>query len=481
MYLKDQRKWYYDLELLPVGWRDAIYDFLVERMKRLAFITLKKEIADYKVCSAFIREKQPEFEQPFCEEEVIKRFKVWLLGKGRKIIMPHYMKSIGRKIYHEIAPIQYLRKIIRFLQPEDKRSETEKDVWEIDKLGFPVRMNPISPVKTIRFTGISQEQMKVEVKQACAVMLKYLSANYVTSLIRAAKNLAKYLMEHFPEMTSFTQLNRKKMEEYLIFYQLNHPEKKTKRTELSCLKSILLIIGKITEYDLSALLFRRDQPGTPSILYKVYSDSEVKRLNRIISKLNVQVARAMILHQILGTRISDTLTLEKDCIRIENGKEMIIIRQPKADVYEKPINKETGDLIRAAIAYADLHYPESKYIFASEKDWRKPYNYSTLKHKLTALILENDVRDDQGELFGVGTHLFRHRYGMKLAEMGLDDYSISRLLGHKGVRSVVNYRRVSGKIMAEKLAGIQKDMNEELKNLMLRWPENDYRQIETND
>ena len=95
--------------------------------------------------------------------------------------------------------------------------------------------------------------------------------------------------------------------------------------------------------------------------------------------------------------------------------------------------------------------------------------------------MENDVRDDQGELFGVGTHLFRHRYGMKLAEMGLDDYSISRLLGHKGVRSVVNYRRVSGKIMAEKLAGIQKDMNEELKNLMLRWPENDYRQIETND
>ena len=49
------------------------------------------------------------------------------------------------------------------------------------------------------------------------------------------------------------------------------------------------------------------------------------------------------------------------------------------------------------------------------------------------MIYENDLRDDQGELFGFGSHLFRHTYGVKLTELHVDDWTISKLIGHKNV------------------------------------------------
>ena len=37
---------------------------------------------------------------------------------------------------------------------------------------------------------------------------------------------------------------------------------------------------------------------------------------------------------------------------------------------------------------------------------------------------------------GFGTHLFRHTYGVKLAELYLDDAAIAHLLGHRGMNCV---------------------------------------------
>ena len=46
-----------------------------------------------------------------------------------------------------------------------------------------------------------------------------------------------------------------------------------------------------------------------------------------------------------------------------------------------------------------------------------------------SMIQEKQLKDDHGELFGFGTHMFRHYYGVKLTEMHLDDWTIARLLG----------------------------------------------------
>lgn len=78
---------------------------------------------------------------------------------------------------------------------------------------------------------------------------------------------------------------------------------------------------------------------------------ELKRLNAAIVNMDEQTARLMVIHQMLGTRISDTLTLEMDCLYEKEMDTIIRIQQMKTNTYEKPVSAELADLIRKAIAY----------------------------------------------------------------------------------------------------------------------------------
>ncbi len=69
----------------------------------------------------------------------------------------------------------------------------------------------------------------------------------------------------------------------------------------------------------------------------------------------------------LGTRISDTLTLQQDCLYKENGQDMIRIFQPKTRMYVKPVSSELAQLIRKAIEHRVQKYGKRKYIFVDDK------------------------------------------------------------------------------------------------------------------
>lgn len=141
----------------------------------------------------------------------------------------------------------------------------------------------------------------------------------------------------------------------------------------------------------------------------------------------------MVIHQMLGTRISDTLTLQRDCLSLVNGVDMIKIRQVKTTVYEKPISAELAALVRKAIRCSQERYGDAVYIFVDEKDKTRPLQYTTIKHKVLNMILKEDLRDDDGKRFRFTTHMFRRTYGAKLTELHLDDWTIAKLLGHRGV------------------------------------------------
>ena len=91
----------------------------------------------------------------------------------------------------------------------------------------------------------------------------------------------------------------------------------------------------------------------------------MKRLNAHIVKLEEQIARALIIHQLLGNRISDTLTMRKDCLYKKDNQDMVIIYQPKSRRFEKPVSAEVAQLIKKAIVYAEQNYKESIYIESS--------------------------------------------------------------------------------------------------------------------
>lgn len=162
---------------------------------------------------------------------------------------------------------------------------------------------------------------------------------------------------------------------------------------------------------MEGLLLTRDIPPIRKTEFRDYSDEKLKRLNSHIVKLDEQYARAMIIHQLLGTRISDTLTLETDCLDEDHGRTIIRIRQMKTKPYEKPVSDDVAALIRRAIQYTKERYGETKHIFVSDKDPLRPLLYGTIQSQVVRMIHRENLRDDNGVLFGFGSHLYRHTYG----------------------------------------------------------------------
>ena len=343
-------------------------------------------------------------------ETWVKQFRTWMFKEH----IPLYYRSrgpTGKENISKAREIGYFERMLKFTAV-DARREEEKDVWELDKLEIEHRENPIKRVRTLNFTRISQDGIRQELKKGIYLNLQGEAIACVQKELTAARRLSRYLADRYPQVQSCRDLNREIIEEYLTYLKTEATGTKHYHADLNRLRSLLESTGQMCDYpNLIGLFLTRDIPPTPKAAFKTYSDAELKRLNREIVKLDAQTARLMIIHQMLGTRISDTLTLTPDCLSERNGEIIIRIRQMKTKPYEKPISAELAALIKKAIAYTKEKYGDTTYIFVDEKNPSRPMPYTTVQFRITDMIYKKELRDDNGEIFGFGTHIYRHYYG----------------------------------------------------------------------
>ena len=206
-------------------------------------------------------------------------------------------------------------------------------------------------------------------------------------------------------------------------------------------------------------------------MYKVYSESEKRRLNDAIVNADPQIARVLMIHQLLGTRISETLTLRRDAIyQTDTGKWMICIKQTKTSRgYRKSINEDVLKLFKKACEWTEERYGETEYVFVTDSDPTKPMQYSRLQYQLMAIIAKNNLVDDNGEKFGVGTHIWRHCYGKRLTELHVDDAIIAKLLGHSNTSSLKHYRKVGNEMMSAETSKMRESMSDILDDIISEW------------
>ena len=289
--------------------------------------------------------------------------------------------------------------------------------------------------------------------------------------------MTEYLYKKHPQIQSLGELDRDIFEEYLIHLKTDRTRTKSLHAELTRLRALLEAVGKTYKYPvLENLIINRDIPPTARAEFRTYSDEELKRLNAEIVKMNEQIARLMILHQMLGTRISDTLTLRTDCLRGQPGDRVVHIRQMKTHPYEKPVSEEIAILIERSIQYTKKKWGETEYIFVSDSDPSLPAQYNRIQTQVVQMIREKDLRDDYGRLFGFGTHMYRHYYGVKLTEMHLDDWTIARLLGQSSVHNVKYYRKMSNQILADETRKVRERLSQLILENLDGWGE-EYEQV----
>lgn len=386
----------------------------------------------------------------------------------------------GKPYRRPARVITYLKGLMAFIEPQDTRPEQEKYVWELDKLEVAVRNNPIKLSRKLDFRKIMQPGIRNELKRGIYFNLQFEAISCIKRELTAARRLSSYLQARYPQVQSYRDLTREVIEEYLIYLNTEVTETKHFHSELNRLRSVLDSIGKICDYpNLTGLFLKRDIPPTPKAGFKTYSDEEMRRLNAALVKLDEQSMRLMVIHQMLGTRISDTLTLAPDCLYERNGETIIRIRQMKSRPYEKPISAELAALIQKAITYTKERYGDTPYIFVNENNPNQAMQYNALQAKIIKLIRTEGLRDDNGELFGFGTHMYRHYYCVKLAEMHLDDWTLAKLLGHSSVRNVKYYRKMSNNVLADETRRVRRQLSEMILENLDGW-EDEYAQVRQN-
>lgn len=470
---------YYDLSQLPAEtMKDEFRRYFRCRGRQVTLGTMQYEKTYLKqFCSALkTRRRIPESLLDWDEQQWVQMLKAWMLQNS--IPLMEEKKNVYGKLHLvEARLIRYLRRVLKAIQPEDMRQEQEKDVWELNKLDIPIEENPIYKTNTLNFTGILQDGIREEVKQAVYLHLKYEKLGTIKRELTSLRQFSKYLEDKQPGIQSCAEIDRALLEEYLIHKATNGSSGRGNSDDILKLRSVLESVGKIYGYPhLEKLFLSTDIPPEIQPEFKSYSDKELKRLNAHITKLDEQITRCLVIHQMLGTRISDTLTLQRDCLSILNGVDMIKIQQVKTNTFQKPISAELAALIRKAIAYTEERYGETTYIFVDERDSSRPLQYTTIKHKVLGLIQKENLQDDEGKPFRFGTHMFRRSYGVKLTELHLDDWTIAKLLGHKGVGAVMHYRKMSNQILADETRRAREEQTRILLANLDGWGE-EYEQI----
>ena len=260
------------------------------------------------------------------------------------------------------------------------------------------------------------------------------------------------------------------MEEFLIF--VNVSGMKNAYAILYALKGMLLESSKVEECDrLSRLIIVDDiSMHRRYVDFKVFSDEEIKRFNSLLSVLDEQVARILLIHQLTGNRINETLSLKKNCLVERNGKTMFYVYQHKTGRSAfKPVTKEVIALIRRSIEYTQAKCGPTEYVFPKTGHPEFPMSYSTFQYRLSKALNEAQLTDDHGRLFGVDTHMFRHSYAKRLTELHIPDETIAKLLGHANTSSLKYYRKFADAKLAEETKEIRGRMSDMLDELSKGW------------
>lgn len=464
---------YFDLNRLPTkGLKKEFQEYILHRGRVLSLNSIRSEFWPYNLLARFLAECYAQMQDLLQVgfKELDHEYRKWHIKNGFHMTKKHYRRELGKVQVSNSESLQYLKRIYFFLLPDD-RPEYEKDTWNLQKFCKLVRQNPVKPITSLNFTGIYQEEMREEAKAAAELTLTYLSAATVGEQIRALRLLSQFLLKEYPEVDTFVKLDRDIIESYLIYLNTEAPKKQSWSRNLWNLKSVLEVIGKITDNEkLENLLMASDIPKVQRGLYRCYSESELQRINEAILQVRPQIARALALHQLLGNRISETLTLTTDCIVKRGGNWMVrVFLQKSQRTCYKPANADVLKLVEQSIQYTRENFGDRKYIFVSESQPDQPMKYSILYYNIMAMVRELDLKDDNGQLFGVRTHRFRSNYGQSLTEMHVPDEIIAKLLGHTNTGSVKYYRRLGDQKLADETREVRNQLSAVIAKTVRSW------------
>lgn len=405
-------------------------------------------------------------------EKAEKRWIWWLNENNIKTIKKVNRKACGESTVYT-AEAKFLRIIHSLIcQLADSRDEWEKDRWDIRLLNkmYGIEFNQSIPKYYINFLKIENPNFRDEVKRYLKQSLlgRRLSWGTVMSYMEYIPRFINFVCNLEPEWHDLTKLSREHMLKYIeqIYYHANtrltrkdsHPEHYV-RTILVITRNFLEDL-QTYEYTIApikgarTLIFSEDMPKLRKKSYDhvdYIPDYVLEQLFQKINYLQPEVQAFIWIAFKTGLRISDTLTLTQDCLVKLNGKYQIVtdIKKTYVQGHSIPIDDELALNVLVALIDKSKKNSDEKnnpnhYIFVRYSGPRRgrPYSQQWVRGQLNTFAKEQDIRDENGNLFHFRPHQFRHTYAVKMLNGGADILTVQELLAHASPGMTMCYARL---------------------------------------
>lgn len=408
------------------------------------------------------------------KDDVIKQYGAYLAQQTNIPLHVTFQAMNGRqsktRYVEKSRPFREMNQLYTFLQTRADAdvTETEKDVWDVSRLGIHAQIVASRPRKHIVFTGIPQLWLRVLTKRYVLLRLQYRKLSVIFDDLKSIRAFGEFLLETHPEVGSLPNLTRAIMQEYFVYLERKGYAKTTVCSRKGGLRTFF---DWLRHYDIEGapveeLIFQEDigTKGPPAI--RCIPDDVLAQLNAHIDELPPTIQRALCVIEYVGMRLNELCELPCECLKRDSTDHIFLeFYQSKTNTYSRiPISDELIRIIREQQAAAQAAYPGTAYLFPQTHD--KPIAQFTFTFAINKLAYRHQITGKDGKLFRFQGHQFRHTLATRYAREGMSPHMIQMMLGQSSMKSILPYIELRETMMEGQIQAFLQSEDRSLKAWM---------------
>jgi integrase/recombinase XerD len=381
--------------------------------------------------------------------------------RSHLIKMGHYRRRTQRRLratqqYQEYETedrrICLLRNLYQVIAAGyDDREETDKDIWDLRKLGGAVQLTGTHFY--LNFTAIEQPWLRQLAKDYLKYNLAIRSPGDSAMKLGAIRDFSHFLSDYAPG-TQMSAIDRSLMVAYLHALQVQKKAVHRRNQLLIQLRIFFDVCAhrlQVPTLTKDRLIFEEDIAQEPKGLSREIPEEVQVQLRNHLDSLPTTTLRMVTILLECGLRIGELCALPSDCLICDDRHEWYL-RFYQSKLSQEHVIPLVEEKVVGAIQAQQQEIRaqlgrDCPYLFPNPRFSHLPYKETAFAHAINKWAVEKNIRDRHEKLWRFQSHQFRHTVSMRLINEDVPLEVISRLLGHRSLTMTQIYARIKDQKM----------------------------------
>lgn len=383
------------------------------------------------------------------------QFLIYLAKRGLKTTTSRSDRSKGQGIVqyqHKSRHIFFFHEIYKVVSDfYDTRSEYEKDIWDIDKIG--IKRGPTHTCRTLNFLAIEQLWLRQIAKKYLRYCLSIYSLSQGFNILNSLRNFSIFLTKNCLTISP-SKVVRSVIVDYLSYLASGNLLPSTKMQRLGNLRTFFEICSREgwASFPKERIIYNEDFPKQKYSLPRFIPNDVLNQLFQHLGELPSNYQRMIYILYEVGMRINELFSLSFDCLMQDSeGSWWVKYHQSKLKQdHTQPITTEIANIIQMQQKEVSNKWGSSAILFPNPLG--KPYKRERLARVLNKLAVKKNICDSTGKVWWFEAHQFRHTFGTRCINNGVPHHIVQRLMGHKSPAMTSVYAHIHDETLKNEYA-----------------------------